>query len=228
MSEKRWEYLGEIQDDKRTEYGYCEKPVYDLTKRAADIGCSLLALVVLSPVFLAVSLLVKLEDGGDVFYSQSRVGLNGKSFRIYKFRSMRPNADHVEDMLTPAQLDEYRRHFRLANDPRLTKIGAKIRSASLDELPQLLNILKGEISVVGPRPILREELEAYGDNRNLLLRVKPGLTGYWQAYARHNASYHNYERQGMDLYYVTHRSLVFDIRIVMKTIASVVLRKGAF
>lgn len=217
-----------VEIAKHVEYAYREKPLYDKVKRIFDAICSLLAMLVLSPVFLVVALLVKLEDGGPVFYSQIRAGQNGKAFRIHKFRSMKPNADHLEDILTPEQLEEYKRYYWLASDPRLTRIGAKIRKTSLDELPQLINILKGDISIVGPRPILIEELAQYGRLQELLLKVKPGLTGYWQAYARCNVSYVNFERQSMDLFYVSNRSVVFDVKIILKTVLSVLMHDGAF
>jgi lipopolysaccharide/colanic/teichoic acid biosynthesis glycosyltransferase len=141
---------------------------------------------------------------------------------------MKQNADRLEDILTPEQLKEYRQYYWLANDPRLTRIGEKIRKSSLDELPQLVNILRGDISIVGPRPILEEELAVYGAYQSLLMKVKPGLTGYWQAYARCNVSYVNFERQSMDLYYVAHRSLAMDVKIILRTVRSVLRRDGAF
>ena len=204
----------------REAYAYQAKPVYDFVKRLLDILCSLLA--------LAVAMLVKAEDGGPAFYAQTRLGRDGKPFRIHKFRSMKQNADRLEDILTPEQLAEYHQYYWLAHDPRLTRIGEKIRKASLDELPQLINILKGDISIVGPRPILAEELAQYAPYQNQLIRVKPGLTGYWQAYARCNVSYVNFERQSMDLYYVTHRSLWLDGKIILHTVLSVLVKNGAF
>lgn len=209
-------------------FSYRPKPVYEAMKRTGDIFCSLLALIVLSPVFLIVALWVRKEDGGPAFYAQTRAGRGGKTFKILKFRSMKQNADHLEDILTPEQIEEYHRCYWLKDDPRLTRIGEKIRKVSLDELPQLINILKGDISIVGPRPVLVEELVQYKEYKDMLLSVKPGLTGYWQTYARCNASYVNFERQSMDLYYVTHRSLWMDIQIVFHTVMSVILREGAF
>jgi lipopolysaccharide/colanic/teichoic acid biosynthesis glycosyltransferase len=204
------------------------KPFYDFLKRGFDILASFFALALLSPVFLAVALLVRAEDGQAVFYRQTRLKRGGVPFYIFKFRSMKPNADRLEDILTPEQLKEYKQYYWLADDPRLTRIGKKIRKASLDELPQLVNILRGDLSVVGPRPILQEELAQYGEYQAMLLKVKPGLTGYWQAYARCNVSYVNFQRQKMDLYYVTHRSLWLDCKIILRTVLSVLKHSGAF
>lgn len=141
---------------------------------------------------------------------------------------MKLNADKLEDMLTPEQLEEYKKEFKINNDPRITKIGKFLRKTSLDELPQLFNILKGELSVIGPRPVVAEELEMYGESeRAKFLSVKPGLTGYWQAYARNNATYESGERQRMELYYVDHACIWFDIKILLKTVISVFTRNGA-
>lgn len=185
-----------------------------------------------------------IKDPGNPFYIQTRVGKGGKPLRILKFRSMRKNADRLEDMLTPEQLEEYKKEYKLDDDPRLigykkagdgkTCFGGRIRQLSIDELPQIpFNILiKGDMSIVGPRPILREELEKYytPKQQEALLSVKPGLTGYWQAYARNDAKYEiggGGERQKMELYYLDNMSPLLDIRIMFKTVSSVLLRKGA-
>lgn len=164
-----------------------EKCAYGTLKRLFDIVASLLALVVLSPLFLAVALLILLEDGRPVFYKHTRVGMAGKPFQMYKFRTMYQNC---EVALTPEQQTELQQEFKLENDPRVTWIGRKLRMSSLDELPQLLNILKGDMSFVGPRPIVEEEFEYYTAAETAAFQsVKPGLTGYWQAYARNDATY---------------------------------------
>ena len=200
---------------------------YLFFKRLLDICLSLGAIIVLSPVLLILTVLVIADDGGSPFYGHKRVGKNGNYVTIYKFRSMRQDAGDLAKLLTPEQLEQYRREFKIDNDPRITKIGNFIRKTSLDELPQLFNILFGSLSVVGPRPIVTEETKIYGDEIGKLLSVKSGLTGYWQAYARNNATYESGERQKMEMYYVDHASLLLDIKIVFKTFSSVLKREGA-
>ena len=134
---------------------------------------------------------------------------------------------YLEKILTPEQLEQYVKEFKIDNDPRITKIGGFLRKTSLDELPQLINILKGELSIVGPRPIVEKETEIYGSDIAKLLSVKPGLTGYWQAYARNNATYESGERQRMEMYYVEHCSLWLDIKILCRTVFSVIRKDGA-
>lgn len=204
------------------------KNLYLAAKRVFDFCASCVALALLSPVLLLIMLLIKLEDHGPAIYRHVRVGMNGRQISIYKFRSMKVNADRLEDMLTPEQLEQYHREFKVDNDPRITKIGNFLRKTSLDELPQLLNIIKGELSVVGPRPVVMEELDKYTSaQRARFLSVKPGLTGYWQAYARNNASYESGERQKMELYYVDHASFLLDMKIILKTVVAVLNRTGA-
>jgi lipopolysaccharide/colanic/teichoic acid biosynthesis glycosyltransferase len=200
---------------------------YAAAKRAVDILGSLMALVALSPVLLAVPLLILLETRGAPVYSHERLGQGGKKFKLYKFRSMRLDARPLEEVLTAGQLEEYRREFKVDGDPRVTKVGRIIRKTSIDELPQLVNILRGDISIVGPRPIVEEELGNYGSAAGELLSVKPGLTGYWQAYARNGAGYATGKRQEMELHYIRNRGPGFDARIFIKTIASVLKRRGA-
>ena len=140
---------------------------------------------------------------------------------------MRVDAGDLKKLLTPEQLEQYQREFKIDNDPRITKVGEFIRKTSLDELPQLFNILKGDISIVGPRPIVEEETKIYGKDIVKFLSVVPGLTGYWQAYARNNATYESGERQEMEMYYVDNRSLWLDIKIFFKTFSSVLKKEGA-
>lgn len=201
--------------------------IYLFLKRAIDIIGAAVGIIVLSPIFLILAILVIADDGGNPFYGHTRVGKNGKKITIYKFRSMRKDAGDLEKLLTPEQLEQYRREFKVDNDPRITRVGNFIRKTSLDELPQLINILKGDISIVGPRPIVEKETAIYGDDIAKLLSVKPGLTGYWQAYARNNATYASGERQKMEMYYVEHMSLWLDIKILFKTVQSVFKQEGA-
>ena len=201
--------------------------VYLAIKRLFDICASACGIILLSPFLLILTILVIADDGGSPFYGHKRIGQNGKRIMIYKFRSMRVDAGDLEKLLTPEQLEQYRNEFKIDNDPRITKIGNFIRKTSLDELPQLFNILFGSLSVIGPRPIVEEETKIYGDEIGKLLSVKPGLTGYWQAYARNNATYESGERQKMEMYYVDHQSLWLDVKIFFKTFASVLKKEGA-
>lgn len=198
--------------------------VYQVIKRLFDILASLAALVVLSPLFLVVAVLILWEDGRPVFYKHTRVGRDGKMFQMYKFRTMYQNREII---LTSEQKAELQQEFKLENDPRVTRIGSKLRMSSLDELPQLLNILKGDMSFVGPRPIVEKEFEHYTAAETAAFQsVKPGLTGYWQAYARNDATYQSGERQAMEMYYVKHASFWLDIRILFKTVGAVLRKSG--
>lgn len=201
--------------------------IYLIIKRVFDIVLSAIGLIVLSPIFLILMICVIAEDGGNPFYGHIRIGRNGKRIRVYKFRSMKNIDVDIEKILTPEQLLQYRTEFKIDNDPRITKVGNFLRKSSLDELPQLINILKGDISIVGPRPIVEKEIKIYGKDTAKLLSVQPGLTGYWQAYARNNATYESGERQKMEMYYVEHQSLWLDIKIIFKTFSSVVKGSGA-
>jgi lipopolysaccharide/colanic/teichoic acid biosynthesis glycosyltransferase len=204
-----------------------KKPCYECIKRIFDLLISLIAVIVLSPVLLVISVAIRMEDRGPILYRAQRVGRGGKPITVYKFRSMRMHADRLEDMLTPEELEEYKKNFKLEHDPRITKVGAFLRKTSLDELPQLFNILAGSLSLVGPRPVLQEETELYGDKRALLLSCKPGLTGLWQARGRSNVTYEDGRRQALELSYVSHRSLWLDIKILFWTVGAVVRMDGA-
>lgn len=201
---------------------------YVIVKRIQDILVSLAAITVTLPITLATAIAIKLEDGGPIFYVSKRMGQYGKEFNIYKFRSMKLNADKLENILTPEELERYYREYKLDNDPRITKVGNFIRKFSIDELPQFFNILKGDMAMIGPRPILKRELEEnYPDNKDLLLSLKPGLTGYWQAYGRNNVTYESGERQRMELYYIGHFSGMLDLKILLKTVKVVLTAEGA-
>lgn len=198
---------------------------YRIAKRLTDILLSAFACVILLIPMLLIALLIKLESPGPAIYIHHRIGKNGAPLPLLKFRSMLLNADELFDEFTPDQRAEWERDFKLENDPRVTRIGAFLRRSSMDELPQLLNILKGELSIVGPRPIVTEELERYGENKEKFLSVTPGLTGYWQAYARSTCSYE--QRMEMELYYVDHANYWWDIRIMFATIGAVLKGHGA-
>lgn len=201
---------------------------YLFIKRLFDFLASLTALILLSPLMLILATLVYLDDPGKVFYGHLRIGKNGKPFKMWKFRSMYMNADKMIDLLTPEQAKQYYTEFKIDNDPRITRIGNFLRKTSLDELPQLFNVLCNEMSLVGPRPLIESEIQTYyADMYDTLLAVKPGVTGYWQAYARNNATYQSGERQKMEMYYVHNASLWLDIKILFKTIGSVLKKQGA-
>ena len=201
------------------------KPVYDFVKRFADIICSAIAIILLSPFFIIISIAIKATSKGPVIFVHKRVGKNGKKIGIYKFRSMVINAEELIEKFTPEQKEEFKKNFKLKNDPRITKIGKFLRKTSLDELPQLFNILKGDLSIVGPRPIMEVETKIYGKYKDMLLSVKPGLTGFWAANGRSDTSYKR--RRAMEIYYVKNRSLLFDIKIILKTAVSVFKGEGA-
>lgn len=201
------------------------KRAYIVVKRFLDIFLSLIGLIILSPIFLIIAIIIKLDSKGPIFFIHGRIGKNGKPFGIYKFRTMVNNAEDLIKTFTPEQKAEFERCYKLEKDPRITKIGSFLRKTSLDELPQILNILKGELSIIGPRPIVQAELEKYGDDKEKFLSVKPGLTGYWAANGRSDTSYE--ERIQMELYYVDNMSFWLDIKIFFKTILAVIKKEGA-
>lgn len=199
--------------------------MFKVIKRLFDIIVSFLGLLILSPLFLLLTILIKCDSKGPVFFIQKRVGRNGKKFGIFKFRTMRINAEELIASFTPEQLKEWKENFKLKNDPRITRVGKFLRNTSLDELPQLINIFIGNMSLVGPRPIVEEELEWYGEKKSVLLSVRPGLTGWWATNGRSEVSYP--ERCNYELYYVYNCSLLLDIKILFKTFSAVFSRKGA-
>ncbi|MEB3270943.1 MAG: sugar transferase [Synechococcus sp.] len=191
-------------------------------KRAGDIVFSLAALSLGAPVFLALGVLIKLTSRGPVFYVQRRLGRDHTPFGCIKFRTMRRDADKILSALllsSPDLEEEFRNDFKLKNDPRITRLGKFLRRSSLDELPQFLNVLRGEMSVVGPRPIVPQETDRYGEHMHEVLSLRPGLTGLWQVSGRNNLSYA--ERVQLDLRYSRHRSFLLDLKIILKTIAVV-------
>lgn len=200
---------------------------YLALKRAFDIVFSLTAILILLLPMAIVALLIKMQDGGTVLYKARRIGLHGRSFDMLKFRSMKMGADRLEDCLSPEQLEEYKREYKVVNDPRLTKLGSFLRKTSIDEIPQFLNVLSGKMSMVGPRPIVADELSQYGEQADVFLSAKPGLTGYWQAYARNDVGYANGKRQEMELFYAKNRSVLLDLKIIIATVGRVLTRKGA-
>lgn len=199
--------------------------IYRGFKRIVDIILGCIGLVLLSPVFLILAICIKIDSKGPVIFAHKRIGKNGKEFNMYKFRSMYENAEEMIENFNEEQKREWQENFKLENDPRITKVGKFLRKTSLDELPQIVNIIKGDLSIVGPRPIVDEELEKYGENKEKFLSITPGLTGYWQANGRSNTTYE--ERMQMELYYIDNQSLWLDIKIFFKTIVSVLKKEGA-
>lgn len=199
--------------------------MYHFIKRLSDIILSLIGLVVLSPLFLVIMVINSITLHSSPFYVHDRIGKGGKRIGILKFRSMVPDADSLISSFTPEQKKEWQENFKLKNDPRITPLGHILRVTSLDEIPQLINILKGDMSFVGPRPIVEEELKWYGDRKDKLLSVTPGLTGWWACNGRNCVKYP--QRCELELYYVDHCSVLLDIRIILRTIASVFRREGA-
>lgn len=199
-----------------------------IVKRAFDLIVALVLLVLLSPLFLFVMVAIRLS-GPNVFFGHSRLGKNGRTFKCYKFRTMVPNAQAaLEKVLEedPEARAEWSRDFKLRNDPRVTPIGRFLRKTSLDELPQLWNVIRGEMSLVGPRPIIQEELDRYESKKEFFLEAKPGMTGLWQISGRNDATYE--ERVQLDSWYARNWQLWYDIVILLKTIQVVFGKKGAY
>lgn len=225
------------------EYGQAGQAArgYFAAKQCFDFLSSLCASVILIIPILIIMLIIMSKDFGNPFYVQKRIGKDGREISVWKFRSMIKDADDLEKMLTDEQLEEYKKEYKLKDDPRLLGykkpgdgskcFGAKLRRMSLDELPQILiNIcLKRDMSVIGPRPLLADELEKHysEDEQKQITSIKPGLTGYWQAYARNSSTYESGERQKMELYYIENMSPALDIKILAQTVVSVVKKRGA-
>ena len=198
---------------------------YLILKRIIDIIGSIIGIVLVSPVLLVTAVLIKLESKGRIFFSQTRVGLHGKEFKIYKFRSMvdgaealRKSIEHKNEMTGPM--------FKVRCDPRITKIGRFIRKTSIDELPQLINVLKGEMSLVGPRPSIPSEVEKFEAWMLKRLEVKPGLTCYWQVSGRNNICFEDWMK--LDIDYVNNRNMQLDIKLIFKTIILLFGDKNAY
>ncbi len=202
-----------------------EKPVYDVCKRIFDLVMSIFALIVLSPVFFAVAVAIKLEDGGKVFYSQERLTKGGRPFKMFKFRSMCPDADKkLEELLKYNEMDGPA--FKMAKDPRITKVGHFIRRTSIDELPQLINIIKGDMSIIGPRPPLPREVAQYTPYQMHRLDVITGLACYHECQGRSDC--HDFDEWvESDLKYIRERSMLTDLKVIFWTIRIVLTGKGA-
>jgi lipopolysaccharide/colanic/teichoic acid biosynthesis glycosyltransferase len=213
------------------------KKISRISKRSIDILGSLLGLLIFSPVFLIASIAIKITSAGPVFFRQERVGKGGKSFKIYKFRTMTVKSDESEHREYMKQFihgqaeavkDETNGHkvFKLANDARVTPIGKFLRKSSLDEVPQFINVLLGDMSLVGPRPPIPYEVKEYSLwHRRRVLESKPGITGYWQIEGRSMTSFDGMVR--MDINYINNRSTLFDLKVIIKTPLALLTSKGA-
>lgn len=198
----------------------------NVIKRLLDIIGSLCALIISSPILLGVAIAIKLDDGGPVFFSQTRIGLHGKPFKMYKFRSMVTNAEELKKKLAEETGQEDRFIFKMKDDPRITKVGHFIRKTSLDEFPQFYNVLKGDMSLVGPRPALPEEVARYGSLYSARLLVKPGITGPWQVSGRSDLSQEQSEY--LDVSYVENWSIAGDLAILAKTVMVIFTGRGSY
>ena len=201
---------------------------YSFLKRTVDITASATALLLLSPVFLVTSLAIRKDSDGPAMFTQKRIGKDGKLFEIYKFRTMVPDADKkLFELLEKDEnaREEYKLNKKLKHDPRITKVGNFLRKTSIDELPQLINVLKGDMSLVGPRPYLPREKDDMGDYYNTIIESKPGITGLWQVSGRSNTTFE--ERLHFDEEYNEKKSFAFDMGLLVKTVGSVVKGEGA-
>ncbi|APX71952.1 sugar transferase [Companilactobacillus allii] len=216
------EYLNDHVDTKYQEHRY----VYRSVKRLFDLVASLIGLILLSPVFLIVAIAIKIEDpSGSVFYSQIRLGKRQQPFEMFKFRSMVANAEKLKEKLME-QNEVEGAMFKMKDDPRVTKVGKFIRKYSIDELPQLLNVLLGEMSLVGPRPPLPKEVSSYTEHDKLRLTVKPGCTGLWQISGRNDVGFE--EMVSLDLDYINKRTAYYDVYILIRTVGVFLFPNGAY
>ena len=204
---------------------------YKLIKNLFDYLFSFLFLITFLPLFLIISLLIKLSSRGPIFFLQNRIGKNNIPFKCIKFRTMYPEAkDILENLLEKDLLlkKEFEKNYKIKNDPRITTIGKLLRKTSLDELPQFINVLRGEMSIIGPRPIVKEEKDKYGKYFKKVLLIKPGITGLWQVSGRNNLTYKR--RVMLDLNYVENYNLLMDLRILLRTFGVILfpLDRGAY
>lgn len=204
------------------------KILYKVIKRTFDIVVSLVGCIFLLPIIIIVKIsYIISKDYNSIFYTQTRIGKNGKEFKLYKFRSMIPNADKALKKLlkNPIYKDEWERNQKLENDPRITKMGKILRKTSLDELPQLINVLKGDMSMIGPRPLVKGELDAHHGNHAIYESVRPGISGWWAVNGRSATTYE--KRLELEYYYCENCSLILDIKCFFMTITTVLHKRGA-
>lgn len=201
-----------------------DRPGYQFCKRVFDIVVSLTMILLFFPLLVMVGLIIAVTDGAPIVFRQNRVGRHGRTFPILKFRTMVKNAEEVL-RARPELWEEYQKHYKIKEDPRISKVGLFLRHTTLDELPQLFNVLKGEMSIVGPRPIVEPELAMFGEAKDVYLKMKPGCAGLWQCSGRSWTTYE--ERVAMESAYFERASFWFDIKILLKTVVAVLLRRGA-
>ena len=219
-----------ISQDEKPGLVHNEQPaIGGVWKRGFDISGALAALIILSPLFLMLAAMIKFSDGGSIFYRHARIGRNGQGFDCLKFRTMVDNGDEVlaaHFARYPAAREEWLATRKLKDDPRVTRLGIVLRRLSLDELPQIFNILTGDMSIVGPRPVVKKELELYGKAASYYLKSRPGLTGLWQISGRNDVSYA--QRVAYDMHYVENWSIVFDVKIILRTVPVVCAARGSY
>ena len=199
---------------------------YQRIKRIADILISIICLIILIPLNLIIIIVLRISQGMPIIFSQERIGLNGKKFKIYKYRTMKINAEELKKEFNKLELDEYNENFKLQNDYRVTSFGKILRRTCLDEIPQFFNIIKGDMALIGPRPIVEEELAKYKEQKEKFFSIKPGLIGYWQAYVTKETTYK--ERIEMELYYIENENFLFDIKIFFKSISTIIKKMVNF
>lgn len=190
--------------------------MYERIKRGWDFLLAIIGMIVSIPIGVVVAISIKMTSKGPILYKQERLGKQGKVITIYKFRTMMEEAESKIKELPKEKQMEYEDNYRMEQDPRVTKVGRFLRQSNLDEIPQLWNVIKGELSLIGPRPVLKEEIKKYGEKQEILLGVTPGLSGYWQI---HRNQCKNYEqRVEMELFYIEHRNLLLDTKLFFQTI----------
>jgi lipopolysaccharide/colanic/teichoic acid biosynthesis glycosyltransferase len=202
-----------------------KKPLFDFFKRLFDVFAAFFGIIILSPVFAVIAIMIKTQSEGRVFYKSTRMGKNGKPFIIWKFRTMVENADKIFDTLTDEQKAEYEERHKIDADPRIFKGGQMLRLTGADELPQLINILKGDMSCIGPRPILPDEVQIYGDDFDEVFSVRPGVSGWWQVNMAKCKTFA--DKIPFDLYYVRNRGIKLDTKILFMTLRVILKRKGS-
>ncbi len=197
---------------------------YKNIKRVLDILLSIIFLIITFPIIILISIIVTIQFKHLPIYKQKRIGRSGRPFYIYKFQTMVDDSNKIFDSFSNELKTKYYKNYKLENDPRVTKIGFILRKFWLDELPQLINVLKGDMSLVGPRPIVKEELKKYGKNIDKLLSVTPGMTGFWQVNGHNNLTYN--QRIKLDMFYIDNISFKLDVLIIMKTFTLFFKRKS--
>ncbi len=200
---------------------------FHIIKRAIDMIGSAVGLIVLLPLLLAITVMIKINDPGKVIYRRVCTGKHGRKFIMYKFRTMIENAEEKTELFSSEALERHLEGDKTIEDPRITKVGKRLRQMSLDELQQLFSVLRGTMSLVGPRPVVQREADEYGDDKDLLLSVKPGITGWWQVKGRQCCPYLSDEAKELQLYYPRYQSLLLDVKILLLTVKVLVLGKDS-